>query len=283
LEKQKSVVVGSFGGKLVKVSGQLRKMTHEDSDPIQYFLSLDEQPVAINPVLGEKITLRFLGKITCVECGRSIKKTYDQGYCFPCSRDLPENAMCSVRPETCEHEFGTEQDQEFFRSYCNVEHAVYLSQTSGVKVGVTRHWNIPSRWIDQGAIQAVVIARTPQRKLAGLIEVALAKKMADKTNWRKMLKGEVDAVNLSEVRQEVMEWFPEDLKKFYTDSESVQRFHYPIESVPAKIVSHNLDKEPTLDDRLTGIKGQYLILETEVINMRKYAGYHIEFVSSGNE
>jgi hypothetical protein len=263
----------------VKVSGQLGKMKHEFGDPIKYFLSLDDKAVPISPEIGKVVTLKFSGKITCVECGRSIKKTYNDGYCFPCARDLPENAMCSVRPEKCEHEFGNEKDRDFFRDYCNIDHYVYLSLTSGVKVGVTRHMNIPSRWIDQGAVQAVIIARTPERKLAGQIEIALAKKMSDKTNWRKMLKGEVDMVDLLEVREKSWEWIPKDLRQYALSEEQLQNFNYPVESVPEKIVSHNLDKVDTLSGKLTGIKGQYLIFQDEVINMRKYAGYHVSFAS----
>ena len=261
----------------MKVSGQLRKMTHEEDEPIQYFLSLNEQPVPMNPEVGRELSLKFLSKINCIECGRSIKKTYDQGYCFPCARDLPENAMCAVRPETCEHEFGNEKDREFFRKYCKVDHLVYLSLTSGVKVGVTRNWNIPSRWIDQGAERGLVIARTPERKLAGMIEVALAAHMADKTNWRKMLKGEIPPADLKEYRKKASAWIPKDLKQYFLEDETVRELHYPIESVPDKITSHNLDKEPQFRDRLTGIKGQYLIFEKRVINLRKYGGYHIEF------
>ena len=261
----------------MKVSGQLRKMTHEADDPIRYFLNLDEKPTPLNPALDRPFSIRFLNKITCVECGRSIKKTYDQGYCFPCARDLPENAMCSVRPEKCEHESGDEQDREFFRTHCNLDHFVYLSLTSAVKVGVTRHRNIPSRWIDQGAVQGLVIAKTPQRKLAGQIEVALAKHMADKTNWRKMLKGEVDEVDLPDFRENVWGWVPEDMKTYLLKQEPVHALNYPVLSVPPKIVSHNLDKENELSGRLAGIKGQYLILENRVINLRKYSGYHVEF------
>jgi len=261
----------------MKVAGQLRKMTHEDADPIKYFLSLDEKPVPVNSEVGREMSLTFLNKITCIECGRSIKKTYDQGYCFPCARDLPENAMCAVRPEKCEHEFGNEQDKEFFQKYCNVDHLVYLSLTSGVKVGVTRNWNIPSRWIDQGAVQGLVIARTPERKFSGLIEIALAKHMADKTNWRKMIKGEAEPVDLREYREKVREWIPDDLQQYFLEDEAVQELHYPVESVPSKVVSHNLDKEPQFRDRLTGIKGQYLIFEQRVINLRKYTGYHVAF------
>ena len=252
-------------------------MTHEDASPIQYFLSLDETSVPITQQVGKEMTLRFTGVITCIECGRKIKKTYNQGYCFPCARDLPENAMCSVRPELCEHEHGNEADREFYRKYCAIDHYVYLSLTSGVKVGITRHFNIPGRWIDQGAVRALIIAKVPERLLSGKIEVALSGHMADKTNWRKMLKGEVEEIYLTLIRDQALEWMPQDLRRYALTDQLVQTFNYPIQSVPAKISSHNLDKIGELTGRLTGIKGQYLIFEKTVINMRKYAGYHIEF------
>lgn len=242
---------------------------------MQYFLSLDENHYPLTPEVGNQVHFRFLGKITCIECGRRIKKTYNQGYCFPCARDLPENALCSVRPELCEHETGTQRDREFYAKYCAVDHFVYLSLTSGIKVGVTRHSNIPTRWIDQGAVKALIIARVPKRILSGQIEVAVSKRMADKTNWRKMLKGEAPEIDLEAERAKVFEWFPADLRDYALANETVKTFTYPIQSLPEKITSHNLDKNPEFSDRLTGIKGQYLIFENRVINLRKYAGYHV--------
>ena len=261
----------------MKVSGQILKMTHEWRDPIQYYLILDGKPYPLTDKVGKVVTLKFSGIITCVECGRKIAKTYRDGYCFPCARDLPENDLCSVRPETCEHEHGDERDREFFRVRCNVEHCVYLSLTSGVKVGVTRHSNVPSRWIDQGAVKALVVARTPQRKLAGKIEVELAKNMPDKTNWRKMIKGDIESVDLSTVWEKASQWVPDDLRRYIVKNEKTQVFNYPVFNVPEKIVSHDLNKSPEFTDTLWGIKGQYLIFQNRALNVRKYAGYHVEF------
>ena len=92
-----------------------------------------------------------------------------------------------------------------------------------------------------------------------------------------MLKGEYDDLDLFEFREKAHQLFPEDLKCYALENEKVQNLVYPVESVPEKITSHNLDKIPEFEDRLTGIKGQYLIFETRVINMRKYSGYHIDF------
>ena len=261
----------------MKLLGQLRKMNVEAQQPIAYFLNLDQNLYPLNPHIGKLIRLQWSGNITCIECGRKTRKSYDQGYCFVCSRDLPENAMCSFRPELCVHEKGNEADREFWRTHCNMDHFVYLSLTSGVKVGITRHTNIPDRWIDQGAVKGLIIAKVPERILSGQIEVILAEHFADKTNWRKMLKGGVEEVDLLALRDKAHELIPESLKKYVVKGETVQELVYPVQSVPEKITSHNLDKTPEFTARLTGIKGQYLIFETRVINMRKYTGYHVEF------
>ena len=261
----------------MKLSGQVRKMKAESEAPIQYFLDLNKEPNSLNSFIGSNLNIKWEGIITCVECGRKTKKSYDQGYCFVCSRDLPENEMCSFRPELCDHENGNEAAKEFWRTYCNIDHFVYLSLTSGVKVGITRHYNIPDRWIDQGAVKGLIIAKVPERILSGKIETAVSKDFADKTNWRKMLKSEYEDLDLLGYREKALELFPEDLKCYALENEGIQELVYPVESVPEKISSHNLDKIPEFADRLTGIKGQYLIFEHRVINMRKYGGYHVEF------
>lgn len=261
----------------MKFLGQLRKMNVEAQEPVAYFLNLDNKSYPLNPHIGKSLSLKWQGTITCIKCKRKTRKSYDQGYCFVCSRDLPENAMCSVRPELCVHEKGNEADREFWLTHCNIDHFIYLSVTSGVKVGITRHTNIPDRWIDQGAVKGLVIAKVPERVLSGQIEVALKEHFADKTNWRKMLKGEIEEIDLLELRDKAHQLFPEELKRYSLGDGQVQELVYPVESVPEKITSHNLDKIPEFTERLTGIKGQYLILETRVINLRKYAGYHVEF------
>jgi len=261
----------------MKLSGQVRKMDAEFSVPIQYSINVNKVSHPLNLYIGNNLKISWQGLITCVECGRQTKKSYDQGYCFVCSRDLPENEICSVRPELCDHKNGNEAAQEFWENYCNIYHFVYLSLTSGIKVGITRHYNIPGRWIDQGAIKGLIIARVPERILSGQIEVAVSKNFADKTNWRKMLKGEYEDLDLRKFRKTAHELFPKNLKSFALNNEEVQELAYPIKSVPDKIISHNLDKAPELEERLTGIKGQYLIFETRVINLRKYSGYHLDF------
>ena len=262
---------------MTTVSGQLEKMTHEEGQPIEYSLILDEKRTPITHRVGVETSIKFLGKIACIECGKNIKKTYGEGYCYPCFNELPETDLCMVKPELCEHEFGDEKDKEYFQKFCKIDHFVYLSLTSGVKVGVTRHFNIPSRWIDQGAVKGLIIAKTPERKFAGQLEVALAKHLADKTNWRKMLTSDIEEISLEKFREKVREWTPAELKQYLVRDEMPRELVYPIKESPKKVSSHNLEKEPELSGILTGIKGQYLMFGNKVINLRKYTGYYVEF------
>lgn len=257
------------------IYGMLKGLTHQHEKPIQYFIHIGDEEHSLNPFLGGEVELQFEGEIECVYCSRKIKKTYNSGSCFPCFRDRAENDLCIVKPELCHFEHGTCRDEQFGERHCMVPHYVYLALSSDVKVGLTRKHNQMKRWGDQGAVQAVPLAELPTRKMAGELEVALSKHLPDKTNWRKMLKGEVADKDVCQVREEVLALIPDVFKPFILTEEEMVEFTYPILEEIDKIKSYSLDKQPLLQDRLIGIKGQYLIFEKGVINMRKYAGYHI--------
>ena len=75
-----------------------------------------------------------------------------------------------------------DRDLEYEKKVQLKPHVVYLANSSNVKVGVTRKSQIPTRWIDQGAHEAIEIVEVPNRYLAGITEVALKDYVADKTN-----------------------------------------------------------------------------------------------------
>ena len=164
---------------------------------------------------------------------------------------------------------------QYAREHCLIEHVVYLSLTSGIKVGVTRNTQVPTRWIDQGAVQALELARTPNRYMAGLLEVALKAHLADKTNWRRMLTGILpEETDLQAEKQRISMLVPEDLKPYLVEQSSVVHLRYPVEEYPVKVSSLNFDKEAEISGILKGIKGQYLMFSgNRVINIRKYGGY----------
>ncbi|MFT6802481.1 MAG: hypothetical protein ACJA2N_001669 [Salibacteraceae bacterium] len=263
----------------MEASGNLSKMRTQLESEIEYTLRLGEEDIEMNDYLGSKISLTFNGVINCVSCGKVTKKAFGQGFCYPCFINSPMNAECIIRPELCEAHLGKGRDPEWEKKNHLQKHFVYLAVTSKVKVGVTRHDQIPTRWIDQGAWKAIIIAETENRQEAGLIEVRLKNHMGDRTPWRDMLKDvrntEVDLLSL---RDQAISLFPENLKKYALQNSEITELNFPVDEYPEKIKSLNFDKTPDISGTLMGIRAQYLIFEGgEVLNIRKFSGYHIDF------
>jgi hypothetical protein len=261
--------------------GELRKMLAgmDEAAPgrVRYALRLGDSTVDMDPRVGGDIRLRFTGTMTCVNCGRAVKKFFGQGFCWNCFSTAPEASECIVRPELCRAHLGEGRDTAWEQEHHVTEHFVYLSQTAGIKVGVTRGTQIPVRWIDQGAVAALIIARTPYRQIAGLIEVELKKTFADRTNWRGMLTDVApDAEGLQKARQLALAALGYELGAYTLDDQEPMMLTYPMTQLPAKVTSVGLEKQPVIEGRLSGIKGQYLIFsDGRVFNIRSHAGYHV--------
>jgi hypothetical protein len=268
------------------VSGNLRKMVTELSSNVKYQLPLDEARIDLNTLLGTRVAFEFGGVINCVHCDRKTKKSFSQGFCYPCFRRLAACDSCIMSPEKCHFDAGTCREPDWAQSNCFVDHVVYLANTSGVKVGITRHSQVPTRWMDQGATQAQPIARVQHRQLSGLLETAIAKHVADKTAWQTMLKGNGADVSLEDKRAELMALCAEDISALQDrfglqalqilEDEPTVEINYPVLEFPTKVSTHNFDKNPRVEGRLMGIKGQYLLLDTGVLNIRKFGGYHVQ-------
>ena len=155
---------------------------------------------------------------------------------------------------------------------------MYLALSSDVKVGVTRGTQVPTRWIDQGAVQAIPIVEVPNRYLAGITEVALKNQYADKTNWQKMLKNEVPKADLIKEKASLKYLIPKEVQEFYhTEKADLLEIYYPVLIYPSKVTSLNLDKSPNYSGKLSGIKGQYLLFEDgTVFNVRTLEGYVVK-------
>ena len=169
------------------MQGTLSKMTSEIGDPVSYAIPLGEERLAVNELLGKHLSLRYTGNIYCDNCGRATKRSFSQGHCYPCMQKLAACDMCILKPEQCHYHEGTCREPAWGDTHCMIHHIVYLANTSGLKVGITRETQVPTRWIDQGATQALPIFRVATRQISGFVEVELAKAMADKTNWRAIL------------------------------------------------------------------------------------------------
>ena len=271
----------------MKYQGNLHKMHAYHEETVVYELELSGQKLRLNDWLGGKIAIENLHKIECIHCGRKINKSFNQGYCYPCFSSLAQCDMCIMSPEKCHFHLGTCREPEWGLSHCMKPHIVYLSNTSGPKVGITRETQLPTRWIDQGALQALPILRVSKRYYSGLIETAFKKHISDRTNWRTMLKNEVESLDLYQIFESLWPAVASGLDDEVTNDIEIiaakdgsQNFQYPAQQYPTKIVSFNLDKTPGIEGRLDAIKGQYLILDSGVINIRKFAGYQVSITVS---
>ncbi|PSS59261.1 DUF2797 domain-containing protein [Pseudomonas sp. BBP2017] len=266
--------------------GSISKMSARlDAPVVQYAFRLGEQEVPVNPLIGKTLRLEYLGAIHCSHCGRKTKTSFSQGYCYPCMTKLAQCDVCIMAPEKCHYDQGTCREPSWGEQFCMTDHVVYLANSSGIKVGITRASQLPTRWLDQGASQALPIVRVATRQQSGLVEDLFRSQVADRTNWRALLKGDAEAVDLLAVRDQLFDSCAEGLTALQarfglqaiqplSDAE-VLEIRYPVEAYPSKIVSFNLDKNPVAEGTLLGIKGQYLIFDTGVINIRKYTAYQL--------
>lgn len=259
--------------------GVLTKMQTEYSNPIQYYLVFETNFLSVNQLLGKLIEINFIGYM-CLNCNKK-KKIFRQGHCYDCFMSSPSVGDWIMKPELSKAHLNIEdRDLEYEKRAQLQPHIVYLALSSEVKVGVTRGTQVPTRWIDQGAIKAIPIVEVPNRYLAGITEVALKNQYADKTNWQKMLKNDVPQANLFSEKVSLKYLIPKEVQEFYNlNEENVFELHYPVLEYPTKVTSLNLDKTPNFSGRLTGIKGQYLIFEDgTVFNVRTFEGYVVNII-----
>lgn len=270
------------------VQGCLRKMSatlpDQSGGKVIYHLRAGDQQVPLNSRIGMSLSLEWSGAIACTHCGRATKKSFAQGHCYPCFKRLAQCDTCIMKPETCHFFLGTCREPEWGEKHCFQPHIVYLANSSGLKVGITRKTQMPTRWLDQGAIQALPILEVDTRQQSGFVEMLFKDQVSDRTNWRAMLKGDVEPLDLNAERDRLLDVLSGGLNQLRdlhgqgairTLDETPQAFDYPVETFPRKVVSHNFDKQLRVEGVLQGIKGQYLMLDTGVINLRKFTGYEI--------
>ncbi len=266
--------------------GPLRKMVAklDEQGQVSYQLPIGEQLLPLNELIGQSLSLHYHQHISCSHCGKKTNKSYSQGFCFPCMQKLAQCDMCIMKPETCHFAKGTCREPQWGETHCFIPHYVYLANTSGLKVGITRHSQVPTRWIDQGATQALPLFKVNTRLQSGLVEIALAEFIADKTNWRAMLKGDADTIDLQEKARQLVPLISDKLNdiRLTFGEDAVELLQadevsltFPVQAFPKKITSHNFDKTDVVGGTLMGIKGQYLLFDTGVINIRKFTSYHI--------
>ncbi len=275
------------GSSTMRAKGDLDKMSVAATSPVTYELEVGGQSIDLTPYLGKPVQLKHTGVIHCGYCGVETNKSF-QGLCYKHFMSLAQADACMMSPEKCHFDKGTCREPEWGERVCMQTHYVYLANASGLKVGITRGGQIPTRWIDQGATQAIAIARVSSRYLSGLLEVLFKQHVSDKTQWQKMLKGDAEELDMAAERDQLFETCSAQLIELQNthgiqhiqliSHSDIETFSYPVLNYPEKIKSFNFDKDPLVSGVLQGIKGQYLILDTGVINIRRFSGYEVEFI-----
>ena len=259
----------------MQYEGVLKKMQTEIGTPIQYYLVFESDFLNVNQVLNKELQIEFI-KFQCLNCGND-RPIYRQGFCKNCFFEIPSAGDWIMRPElSTAHLDKEDRNLDYEKKVQLQPHVVYLANSSNIKVGVTRKTQIPTRWIDQGAHEAIEIVEVPNRYLAGITEVALKDHIGDKTNWRKMLTNTVDDEDLVEWRNKLKPFIPEEAQDYFINSNTETNLEFPVLSYPEKVKSLNLDKTPSYTGILKGIKGQYLIFKDDtVFNIRGSEGYYV--------
>ena len=259
----------------MQFEGVLQKMQTEMGNPIQYYLVFKNDFLNVNQILDKEVQINFI-KHQCLNCGLD-KSIYRQGFCKSCFFEIPSAGDWIMRPElSTAHLDKEDRDLEYEKKIQLQPHVVYLANSSNIKVGVTRKSQVPTRWIDQGAHEAIEIVEVPNRYLAGITEVALKDHISDKTNWRKMLTNDVDDEDLVAWKYKLKPNIPKEAADYFIDSNSETHLEFPVLRYPEKVKSLNLDKTPEYQGILKGIKGQYLIFgDDTVFNIRGNEGYYV--------
>ncbi len=257
--------------------GNIQKMRTVFAHPVNYLLPVGENEIEMNSLIGKSLRLQFTGQINCISCGKITKTSFNQGFCYNCLQTAPEASESVVRPELSKAQFGIARDLDWAIKHDLIDHIVYLAITSGLKVGVTRYHQIPTRWIDQGAERAIRLAQTPNRHIAGVVELFLKNHFSDRTNWQTMLKSSGDdQTNLLHEKNKAIQLLPGELQKYACNNNEIIEIQYPVSNPPQQVKSVSFDSSETIGGILTGIKGQYLIFDnTNVLNIRKHNGYFL--------
>ena len=257
-------------------SGVFKKMISIHDDPVKYILDLNNDLLFLNQSIGKNFKIQKTG-YCCLSCQENIQ-IFANGFCKKCFFESPMSGDWIMKPELSKAHLNIQdRDIEYEKKVQLQDHIVYLSKTSGIKVGVTRSNNKSTRWIDQGAVEAVELIEVPNRYLAGIAEVKLKEKFSDKTNWRKMLTNDIDEANINDSKIHALEVLGSEFKEYFKKDNKVINFRYQLESQIESVKSSSLKKTDTVEGKLIGIKGQYLIFEdSTVFNVRSNEGYKVD-------
>lgn len=267
----------------IVLEGPLAKLRAEGSDPVRYALAVAGAGVAIDPYIGQGVRVRWLRRIVCATCGGATNRSYGQGHCYACFAGRAACDLCVRSPDRCHYHLGTCREPEWGRANCMREHIVYLAHSSDVKVGITRADQVPVRWLDQGAVAALPVARTASRRAAGHLEAAAKALLPDRTDWRKMVQADPPPHDLRQHAQALRRRLAPALPAIvaaaqgdaidWIDGEEWSARYPRLEATAPLAQTLDLEAINAFEGVLLGIKGQYLLFDCGAFNVRRHTGF----------
>lgn len=267
-------------GELVTTAiGPLQKLRIEPGlaphEPARYWLRAGNEELALGAAFGCGVEISYLHTITCTHCGDATRRSYGGGYCYRCFAELARCDLCVVSPDRCHFAVGTCREPDWGQRFCMRGHVVYLANSSGPKVGLTAAGNELGRWLDQGATQGLVILTTATRADAGHAEVALAQRLADRTDWRALVSRDAPPADLPALRDQLRSAAPALPSSASWCTAAVHELCFPVRRYPRRPTLLRLLERPVVRGNLLGAKGQYLLFDHGVFNVRHHTAYHV--------
>lgn len=154
-------------------SGIVQSVGWTRNAPRLYFAD-DAEPLSLGSLVGRTVHLSMTDDQFCTVC----TETSTSSPCSACD-GTPPRASCVYNPGV-ECTYSNCPFPEFKAESCSHDFVVYLAAKDRVKVGITRAGRRTKRWRGQGATHALVLARAPNRKLAGVIETICSEYLPDR-------------------------------------------------------------------------------------------------------
>ena len=265
------------------VSGHPTMVSWSRGKPRLYLADVDG-PIDLAGLVGKDIRVDIQSGFRCQHCGDRA----DTSPCQEC-QSKPPFQQCVFTPGTS----CTYQDcpfPAFKRRSCAHNFIVYLVAKDGVKAGITQADRAVSRWAEQGATHGMIVARTPNRRVAGTVEDALEAVVSTESTkeWYEPLDEPKKA--LIEAADSCRDVLTRSLKPFSALSANETTIEDRIVSLPVHFTGDDatvsslpeLTVDEGLQSEVLGVRGQILATENAVVNFDHLKGKQITLKASAD-
>jgi len=263
------------------VEGHIGYFSWYGGTPSLYFIN-SNATLNCDGLVGESLRVTLHEEHVCANCGEKLSES-KYSVCYDC-KQRPPFTQCIKTPGTdC-----TNADcpfPDYKRDACDHTYVVYLVTKGDVKVGISRSDRRLQRWAEQGASHAIVVAETPNRKSAGLIEEALSDRFETQSSssWYEPRTSPVE--DLVEATRTAPEYIPDDSRLYacltLNDLDETVIADRVV-SIPHRATgvdhAHGVTR-PELavgdsgEGTILGVRGSVILTNSFALNLKKRQGY----------